>query len=83
MEWFHKDGANIPVMERVEYAALRTNTGPYHGSSKLKLEAIAVVEPIQIKLSDLLSSWGVRSLRTGDPYIRGFMDGKHSASTTH
>ena len=63
----------LESMKRVEYQALRKITGAYHGSSHERAPNITHTEPLEIKLDDMSISWEARSLRTGDPHIRGFL----------
>jgi len=64
----------LTAMNHMEYQALRKITGAYHGSSHQKLGWIANIEPLHDKLDDISRCWAARSLRTGDPLIRTFLD---------
>ena len=67
-EFWYTSPLSVPhELSSLEYKALRKICGGYHGSSHFKLGAIAKVEPLHIKISDMLVNAIQRLTRHADP----------------
>ena len=55
-----------PLLD-IELTDLRSITGAYQGSSRIKLGFIANVEPLQVILDHASKNWAARNTASGDP----------------
>lgn len=56
--------------------------GAYHGSSKMKLAAIAAVEPLDVKLRDIALQWACRMVKVGDSQVYNWLQADPAKGTT-
>ena len=72
----------LQEMRRIETACLCTISGGYRGSNNRALGWICNVEPLQVCLKGISTSWVAREVRNGDPMIRNFLNAPTGPGTT-